>query len=302
MSEETTRKGPLLMGLGAAAVASAAAVAPVQGGLLAYEGFDYTDGTSIRTQTGGTGWGAGAAWTNTGAATEIATTPGLTYQGLVVQGNKVTLTAQQNNTGANGNSAFIPRDLATSFGADGTTVWLSFIGQRTGAKSDTGGTTTSNYQRVFSLGLFNGTAEQSAIGELSGDTADVWSLIPDVTATGLANAQRTNIPIDQQSFLLLKINFVAGNDTGSLWVNPNLAAGEAGLGAAQATITDDMTFNRIRMTVGGSQNTGATLASQGLLDEIRIGDTFLDVTPIPEPAAAGLLALSGGAMLVRRRR
>src|SRR5688500_279138 len=204
MSEERTRRGPLLVGLGAAAVASMAAVTPVQGALLAYEGFDYADTTSIRTLTGGSGWTGG--WTNTGNATEIATQPGLTYQNLSVTGNKVTLNGQQ-TTATNGNSAFIFRDLATSFGATDGTLWLSFIGQRTGSKSAGGTAQPLNYQRVFTLGLFNAGTEQSAIGELSADGDDVWNLIGDVTS--VASSQGTTVLIDQQAFLLLKIDFLA---------------------------------------------------------------------------------------------
>jgi hypothetical protein len=258
--------------------------------LLVYEGFDYPAGTSLRTQTGGSGFAG--PWANTGSATETATSPGLTYGDLVVAGNKATLNGQQ-TTSANGNSAFLTRDLSQSFGADGTTVWLSFISQRTGNKSAGGTAQPLNYQRVFSLSLFSGSAtEQASVGELSNDPADVWALNPD--ATTIVPSVHTTTPLDTQSFLLLRIDNIAGvgTDKAYLWVNPDLTLGEPDTGTAAASITDELSFNRIRLTVGGSQNSGATLAASGLFDEVRIGDTFADVAPLPEPASVTALFLS----------
>ena len=269
--------------------------------LIVYEGFDYVAGSSLRTQNGGTGFAG--AWANTGNATETSTSPGLTYGDLAVSGIKATLNGQQ-SASANGNSAFLTRDLSQTFGADGTTVWLSFISQRTGNKSSGGTAQPLNYQRVYSLSLFSGSAtEQASVGELSNDPADVWSLNPD--STTIVPSVHTTVPLDTQSFLLVRIDNIAGvsADKAYLWVNPNLSLGEPSIGTAAATITDELTFNRIRLTVGGSQNNGATLAASGVFDEIRIGDTFADVT-VPEPASVSLAlgCLVSLAVAARRRR
>jgi hypothetical protein len=262
--------------------------------LIIYEGFDYAVGTNVRTQTGGSGWSG--AWTDTANAnaTETATSPGLTYGSLEVLGNKLTSTGQQNNASANGTSAFLLRDTAQSFGTDGTSVWLSFISQRTGSKSNGGTAQPLNYQRVFSLSLFTGTTEQASVGELSNDPADVWALNSDLTT--FAPSAHTTTPLDTQSFLLVRLDFIAGvsTDKAYLWVNPDLSLGEPALGTEAATITDELSFNRIRLTVGGSQNTGATATASGLFDEIRVGDTFADVTPVPEPSSlcSALLCLA----------
>ncbi len=271
----------------------------IKAALIVYEGFDYPAATNLRTQTGGTGWSG--AWTNTGSATETATSPGLTYTSLPVQGNKATLNGQQ-TTSTNGNSAFLLRDTSQTFGTDGTTLWLSFISQRTGKKSAGGTAATLNYQRVFSLSLFNSTAEQASVGELSNDNLDTWALNPD--ATTIAPSVHTTVPIDTQAFLLARLDFVGvGTDKMFLWVNPDLSQGEPAIGTEAASITDELTFNRIRMTVGGSQNSGATLAAQGLFDEIRVGDTFADVTSVPEPVSMSLLLVGlVGLTAVRRIR
>jgi hypothetical protein len=268
--------------------------------LIVYEGFDYVAGTSLRTQNGGTGFAG--AWANTGNATETATSPVLAYGDLAVSGIKATLNGQQ-STSTNGNSAFLTRDLSQTFGADGTTVWLSFISQRTGNKSSGGTAQPLNYQRVYSLSLFNGSAtEQASVGELSNDPADVWAINPD--STTIVPSVHTTVPLDTQSFLLLRIDNIAGvsADKAYLWVNPDLSLGEPSIGTAAAIITDELTFNRIRLTVGGSQNSGTTLAASGVFDEIRIGDSFADVT-VPEPASVSLgLCLVSLAVAARYRR
>jgi hypothetical protein len=273
-------------------VAALAFCASSHAALIVYEGFDYTADTSILGATGGEGWTG--AWRKTGnaLASETATSPGLTYDDLIVEGNKVTLTAQQNNAGANGNNVFTFRDTSV-FGTDETELWISFIGQRTGDK----GGDPLTYQRVFTLAFFNGAdnVEMFSIGELSNDPLDVWNLNP---TTAVAESQPTTVPIDTESFLLLKIVYgVGGVDTGYLWANYDISLGEPNIATANATIIDDMTFDRLRLSAGGSQNTGATLAASGLMDEIRMGDTFADVAPIPEPATLAM-ALTGLALAI----
>ena len=160
---------------GSLALLSAALFAkPAAATLISYEGFNYDDGTSIKTQTGGTGWSD--AWADASStSTETATAPGLTYSTLSVLGNMAALAGQQNNSGSNGGNAFMFRTVGTAQGADGTTVWLSFIGQRTGVKSS-GGTTpppTPIYQRLFGMSLYSGTTtEKLAVGEVSAETTN----------------------------------------------------------------------------------------------------------------------------------
>jgi len=263
-----------------------------------YEGFQYADGTSIVGQTGGGGWSN--AWNKSGNAgsTENATTPGLTYTGLPVTGNKLSLAGQQLTTASStGSSAFVFRNFgaANSYGTDSTTTWLSFIGQRTGLKSGAHGASgAATYQRIFGISFFSGgtanTNERFNVGELSSSTSfidtDKWAL----NIFNAADAtQNLTVPsttdIDVQSFLLVRIDYGIGTlaDSASLWVSPNLALGEAGLGPAQAMLTNkSLEFDRLRVSAGGStsstdQPNGGVVAASGLIDEIRVGSSFASV-------------------------
>jgi hypothetical protein len=262
-----------------------------------YEGFQYTDATSIIGKTGGGGWSN--AWNKNGNAgsTENATTPGLTYPSLPAQGNKASLAGQQLTTASStGSSAFVFRDFgaAISYGADSTSAWISFIGQRTGTKSGTQGTGgTASYQRIFGISFFNGgianTNERFSVGELtSNDTTpdtDMWALnIFDPAGTNNLTVPSTTA-IDTQAFLLVRINYGVGTlaDNAYLWVNPDLSLGEPSIGSAQATLSNkNLEFDQLRVSAGGStsstaQPNGGVLAASGILDEIRVGTSFASV-------------------------
>lgn len=80
----------------------------------------------------------------------------------------------------------------------------------------------------------------------------------------------------------------AGNDVSKMWVNP------ASLGGAEpaATLTSSAgpDLGRIISVVLFQQAT-AEPAIIGHIDELRVGNTFAEVTTVPEPAAGMLMAL-----------
>jgi hypothetical protein len=292
-------------------------------GLDVYEGFAYPDGTSIVGQTGGGGWSN--AWNKNGNAgsSENATTPGLTYPGLPASGNKVTLAGQQLTTvNSTGSSAFVFRNFgaANSYGTDSSTAWISFIGQRTGAKSGAHGTGgTATYQRIFGISFFSGgtanTNERFNVGELSSSTnfidTDKWALNvfdPANAANNLTVPSTTDI--DMQSFLLVRINYGVGPgaDNAFLWVNPDLSLGEPSTVNAQATLANkSLEFDRLRVSAGGSQSSSTTasgdiLAASGLIDEIRVGTSFASVIApglIPGDVNGDLLVNTSDYQIIR---
>jgi hypothetical protein len=80
--------------------------------------------------------------------------------------------------------------------------------------------------------------------------------------------------VGQTVFLVVKAEFAAGNDQFTLYVNPIPGAPEPAAGV-------------VKNNSNVGDVAGLTIYSTGefSIDEFRLGDTFADVTPIPEPAS-----------------
>jgi hypothetical protein len=113
-----------------------------------------------------------------------------------------------------------------------------------------------------------------------------------VTYAASTGVSRT---LDQTYLMVLHMSFAEGADVIDLTVDP----AQIGVGApdptpqASVTVTNDVYFRTFRFYPGSGQN-------NGYLDEVRIGETYADVTPIPEPAMA-LAGLVGLGLLLRKR-
>ncbi len=89
-------------------------------------------------------------------------------------------------------------------------------------------------------------------------------------------------------------------DVASMWINPTSFGGAEPAGSISSTDGADLND-------GGSPVVRSFLYRQStgvanvVVDELRVGTTYADVTPIPEPAMLGLAA-TGGLALLRRRR
>jgi len=224
--------------------------------VVAVDSFDYATG-NLATQNGGTGFST--AWT---AGTAQVQTPGLTYTGLTSAGNKVFVSGSNQTW----------RQFASAQGTGDSTLWISFIGQRAG----------TDFVRFFGVSFYQGDVNTSAnehltIGENSNNGGDTWGA--HFTSASAGRVEVANAPITTQSLLLAKINYhAAGNDDFSMWVNPNLSLGEAGLGAPGATSMGlfNLAFDRVSVRAGTAS--GGFPAAQAFYDELRLGTTFTDVT------------------------
>jgi hypothetical protein len=108
----------------------------------------------------------------------------------------------------------------------------------------------------------------------------------------------SNISTSADNVLVLKFEFGAGSDSVSAWFfteDEPLDEGVFDANAGTTTSTFDIDENSLTTLAVGITRAG------NAYDEIRLGDTFADVTPIPEPSAMALLGLSLCG-LVRRRR
>lgn len=239
-------------------------------GLVAYDGFSYTNGNLLPGQGGGTGWGG--SWSQ-----GSGTTP--TVDGGVA---KLAFTAGLAQSQAS-------RNLNTTLGADDTTTWIRFNGSY------------FNSFFLFSppplpfggLSLMNGVNESLQIGKFSDGTN--WSM---GTSSGSVS---TTVPVNTSGDVWVRILHLAGNDTVKMWVNPSNTTSESNLDGATVDLTGlDISFNRIMLH---GHHGGMTFSDHTWsFDNVRIGTSFDAMTAVPEPSALALVGLVVVGMGAVRRR
>jgi lysophospholipase L1-like esterase len=225
-------------------------------GLTAYDGFDYGATTGDLTgKNGGSGWSG--AYSDTGNSA-IYTTPGLTYTGLPTTGGA-------SKTADGGGATTINfRNFENAYGDGETETWISFLAQRNGAAS------TATFA---GLSFYNSNGIASADAEVTfanGGTGGAWRILDN--GPPLVNGSTAVVPASNTTYLLVaRILWGAGasgKDAVSLFVNPTLGSlpdvADASLDVA---ITN---FDKVR--IAGANAINYTF------DEIRIGDSYADVT------------------------
>lgn len=299
------------------AIMSGVIVQTARADLLAYEGFNYTEGTGIAGQTGGFGWAAGWA-TGSGNiyGTNVAGSLGYTdinSKMLATEGGSLLVSSVSISSAATPN-----RTLATFMSGPNTystlsngTYWISFLAQRVGPSNSV----PPYYSRQANLGLFQTSSERLDVGRpntnsFTGTPYDTWSLwhANGTANNGTAFAQPSAYPLnspDGASFLLLKVvtdGITAGNDTAYLWVNWTDLMSEPDISTATLTNTGFVNLdgvNNLRLQANGFS--GALTNAFLLVDEIRVGTAFLDVA-VPEPSVLALLGLGALVFIQRLRR
>ncbi len=194
-----------------------------------------------------------------------------------------------------GASASIFRLFGTTLGGPGTDLWISFL------------ITAASGKNSQVLSLFNGpnpTGEALAIG-VNGSTRLGLSVRTGsgTTTTGNPGVNTSLAPDNGTHLIAVHLQLVAGtgNSTFSVFVDPDLSSygtlaptgGSSGSFSGNNSLP--FSFDRIRLGTFAASTTTA-------FDELRIADTWAEVSPamVPEPAAASLLTLSAG-LLARRR-
>lgn len=260
----------------------------VPGALLVHEPFDYASdnydvdaglngGNGLpATNDGGDPAGTGVGLRGTTWGGSI--TAGLTYENLLVSGG-----ALQAATGR-GSRVSVYRNMVTDpfvdlrigqtpsfsdFGSDGTTLWFSFL-----MRTDTVG---DGVRSVLRIG--DNFAVEPGIGinaqALSGNNASKFSVDP---STGGFQSGYLISSIDAAPnttyLVVVRYQFAeAGDEQVDVWINPAIG-GEAPTGPGDISYTTEL--------VGWDNFNTRVEGATAVFDEIRVGTSFADVTPVEQ--------------------
>lgn len=221
-----------------------------------YEPFDYFPAAPLANQNGG--FGFAGAWDPT--STVVVEELSLAFSPLATQGGACS------GVGFNGGS----RPLITPLGADGTTVYLSFLLQP-GSASPAG--TVDGYYGISLFGSVGGlfVGKPGGQGGMVGVSQEY--VVENFGGTSQAFDGTTVTP-HETVLLVLKCEFLPGNDTFTLYVNPTPGSAEPLTGAAK---TDADIGTCSSLTISSGYDATHTF----VIDEIRLGATFESVMPRP---------------------
>jgi hypothetical protein len=295
-------------------------------GLFAYEGFDYPDGQSLAISNGGLGWNG--PWSNvaligtntvptTYQGSGLVVSPGPVYSGLASSGGAAFLTPSNAGTNSGFESRFYRSMLAPPGQSPGSVVWGSFVARQQNANSGRSfGVSFSQFGSRIEKFLIGSATSNSANNVFTNgtppDAALTWGMGTFFYGDGYQQARTSaiysqvpNSPLNTLTALLVfRVTYGsigANNDRVDLWLNPNLVAGQDGLGTPRLSVAGDCRFDTIRINAGNTISAN-NLAAAGSIDEIRIGADFIsavggvtvaiDVTP-GGPVAILNLAVRG---------
>lgn len=307
--------------------------------VIASESFDYAAGSSvIATEgTGGTGWGY--AWNS---KTDPSSNPSAGYSLTQVSATSLSYTDGLGNTLATSGGSLISaaggstttaqpeRALATgvtfgSLAAANTsapgTVWMSYLWQGLNTPSTSGGlyrqsimmlitgatSATGSGSERLDVGMPNiSTANQSTVnpnislwssGGISG--GNLYSSTGPLQSTVAANNGATTFVL--MEFIVDTSSTTA--DTVNIWFDPTLS-GSAPTGTPDLTYSsqDLSSINGIRIQSGGLNTNYGTVGGAQQVDEIILGNTPIDVQPVPEPSTLAFAFLGGLGLIAGLRR
>ena len=295
---------------------------PANAALLFYDGFDYTAGEKLvpRNDTVGTpnpgqlNVDYSVNWRYAGAGGAANEAPGIGSGTLSYPG----LQASTGNSAAHDQTMIGSArvQVAPAAISSGTVYWSGLL------RVNDIGTLTSGVNGML-LGGFNNSIGPGTLPTVVGA---VLRIRKDValsqyyigtgmnSGTGTGTGGSTNVQYDNvnghlagETVLVVgSYEFVPGatNDIARMWINPDVSTFEAASppaptltsapGAAIAdTFASLISFNLRNVNTVGNPSVQ--------FDELRVGDDWASVTPVPEPASLGLLLIAAAVMCRRGR-
>lgn len=250
------------------------------GALLAYEGFDYpNDGPELGGRDGGFGWAG--AW-NEGNAIDFNF---LTQDDTSLDSAAFPFTPIGDHVAGNGGGILRQFNGGIDMATEGSVLYVSLLIR----KNSGGGTTANNVE--FSLG----SQTNSTLVRAGSTTNDRWFLNLNTVAVNSDAPFR----LDENYFAVLKLVSRATPNHEEAYL-AIFGEGDT-VPLAEPLNSDDWDLSVVRNINASFIDTfrlaiGAN--ATGGFDEIRIGQTWADVTRVPEPATwglgiAGLVAIWG---------
>jgi len=252
------------------------------GALICYDGFDYALGHISAKGAAADGW-AGAWETFDMEGVQgvddfpRVVAPGLTYtddsgESLLVTGNGLqpgyvrygnAIRAIDLAPGSNAELADVIDPVTGTIGKDGTTLWLSFLAD---------GPSSGYADHWVGMSLYNGSnaqgTEELFLGKPSGE--EHWGVM-EIGGPKLLS----DVPGSEQVFYAVRIDFKSGPEDLYLWLNPDLLDEPQAADAQVRHTLAELRFDRLRVA-------GSSLFA---IDELRVGTSYQDVAPVPEPSS-----------------
>ena len=218
---------------------------------LAYENFNQVNATQLSGASGGSGWIAN--WTAEASRYRVTNPSGLTYSNLVISGGFV----EKFDQPSFGNS--ISRSFAPQSGRVWASVLVNFQQVPTYFEFKLNQATNENWSAKFGINAGNLFTEHSG---------------------GNATATSAFTPQLNQTYLLVLTYSASGAGPTAIYVNPDLGVSSPVNSIASAV------FAGTNWGMSGGVGQISMFAANGLMkiDEIRIGSTFAEVTPILSPS------------------
>ena len=243
--------------------------------LLVYEGFNYSpSGADVAGNSGNGSFGFSGGWTG---STTFDLAPGSLVSPVPFSsptGNRVTAAAF-------GGNRDLDRVLSQSLGADNTTAYFSFLMRPEGVVGQ------GAFGGWFGFSLRAG-ARNLHVGK------DTNHGVYEIDNGILGDVALSSVPVvaNQIHLLVLRADFLFGNDVFRLYVDPPSGQPEPLTANATLTVFDVSTITSLGLTGPGAYG----------FDELRIGTTWADVTAVPEPSTTALAWIGGMAVLVNAGR